>query len=368
MRSSFVLAACAVLGALASCSLISLDDYTRGAGGAAHGATASGTTGSSSATSSGSGGALPTSCGTFGAKKTLFPGPAAPTAIAVDHDAVYWIEQTTGFVKRVDKKTGAVLELLDGKKIDPAVVPLDIGLLPAEVVFVADGSSCEYLLWHVPKTMPPTGSPKLLYNGCEGGYQAGGFAVVANEIFVTTPGTFDTAGRIMTMTNLMQGADVLNSPSPAKTRPVVVAADAQWVYFTEQGKTSVSRIAKNGTMQSVIATNQGNVLHIEVDDAFLYWTSDAGRVLRLDKKKPGTPVSVAEGEPVPTDLASDASCLYWTGASAQGGVVHAVLKAGGTVVELAKQATGLPQSVAVDDEGVYWADGATGEIAMVPRL
>jgi streptogramin lyase len=363
MRLPAFVAALAAVASLAACSLISLDDYTRGSSHASSDSSSAST--GATVSSSSAGGGAPTSCGTFGPKKTIFPGPAAPTAIAVDHAAVYWVEQTTGFVERVDKTTLHKTTLLDSHQSSVSVTPLDIGLLPNEVVFVAAGSSCAWMLWHVPRTMPSMGDPRLLYNGCQGGFQATGFAVIANDIFVATPGTFDTPGRIMTVTNLMQGADILNSMT---VRPVNVAADAQFVYFTQQGLTDVSRIAKDGTAMEVIAMNQGNVLHIEVDEKSVYWTSDAGRILRLDKQGPKAPKALAEGEPIPTDLASDAACLYWTAANAHGGVVHAVLKSGGEVVDLADIASGLPQSVAADDEGVYYADGATGEIVVIPKM
>jgi hypothetical protein len=357
----------AAVMASASCSFISLDEYTRGsvagAGGAA--STSSSATSTSTSTSTSGAGGSPATCNAFGPKKTLFPGPAAPTAIAADHAAVYWIEQTTGLVQRVDKITSQVMTLLDSRKLVDTLEPIDIGLLPNEVVFIATGYGCGWWLWHVPKAMPNTGDPKLLYNGCTGQTQPSGLAVVGNELFIASPGRFDTTGRIATVTNLMPGNDVF---STMKTRPVIVAADGQHVYFTEQSKSNVVRIEKNGANQEEIATNQGNVLHIEVDDGFVYWTSDAGRILRLDKKTPGKPITVADNEPTPTDLTIDTSCLYWTAAKAKGGVLHSMAKTGGEVFELATTPTGLPQSVAVDDDGVYYADEMTGEIVMFPRL
>lgn len=349
----------AILGAGLGCSLISLDGYapspTSGSGGAPTSATTS-----SQADSSGSGGpgGAASPCGWFKSPVVLYQA-TSPKSIAADATSVYFLDDGDGSVGKVDKKTSAFTRLARTSDLttppDSSMVAERLALSSDAVYWTGNNHDiCSDRVFKVKKT--GEAAAKIWYDSCEA-RATSSIVVDGLGIFVASVGA--TGGILKfgggTVTTLAQGST-----------PWMLVADANRVYASRTNDGVLFRVSKAGGEAETVAVNQGLVSAMAADDQFIYWTSDGGRVLKLDKEKLGEPVPLAEDEPGPSGLALDDACVYFSDAADPAGKIRVVAKAGGEVGTLAGDQH-LPVSIAVDASGVYWANRASGEIMMMQR-
>jgi hypothetical protein len=181
------------------------------------------------------------------------------------------------------------------------------------------------------------------------------------------------------------------------------------VYWIE-GDGHVMAVPSEGGDAVVLASEQGQLHDIAVDEASVYWTAEANSVAEGGVFK----TSLSGGDVIPlvsapearyaTGIAVDGTSVYWTNSAMPGALYKIPIEGGtpttvlgnlvfggalaiddrsvywvtslnsgsvaklsfddGTVVGLASAQT-LPQSIAVDSTSVYWTNSDSGEVMKI---
>jgi hypothetical protein len=142
-----------------------------------------------------------------------------------------------------------------------------------------------------------------------------------------------------------------------------IAVDDVAVYWSQLG--AIVRQPKGGGPAIVIAKTTTLVANLALDDGHVYWTdSDSGTVARVLKAGGPTEI-IATGESKPYAIAVDSTAVYWT--NVLGNEVRRCAKNGALPQTLVGE-TWNPLSLAVDADSVYWTNGVTGaEVGRVPK-
>ena len=181
---------------------------------------------------------------------------------------------------------------------------------------------------------------------------------------VTLPGSPDVA------TDTICGS--VDSLSPfAVMEPEEVEPDGAWVYWSDYGTASISRVRPDGTGAQTLFTGLPTPLGLAIDEPSgkLYWVEGtAGRIRRsnLDGTGAETVVSTAPGTPYALAVDAAGGKVYWSEYPGGDGIQRANLD--GTAVEILFPMSG-PGGLALDIQGarLYFADywgGRVGRIAL----
>ncbi|APR77931.1 Putative serine/threonine-protein kinase pknH [Minicystis rosea] len=283
----------------------------------------------------------------------------APKSIAADTSSVYFLDDGDTTVNKVDKKTKASAKLATTTQLseppDVTLSAMRLALSSDAVYWTGNNTNiCSNRVFTVKKT--GDGAAKIWYDDCLS-RPTSGIVVDGLSVFVASMGT---EGGVLKFSG---GTSAVIAKGSS---PWMLVTDATRVYASRTSDGVVFRVSKAGGDPEIVAMNQGVVSAMAADEQFVYWTSDSGRVLKLDKEALGEPVSLAQDEPGPTGLALDDACVYFTDANDPSGKIRMVPKAGGEVVTLAEKQR-LPVSIAVDDYGIYWTNNASGEVMMMQR-
>jgi hypothetical protein len=140
-----------------------------------------------------------------------------------------------------------------------------------------------------------------------------------------------------------------------------IAVDDVAVYWSEPG--AIMRQPKGGGEPTVFATTKAFAWHIALDDGHVYWAdSDAGTVARAPKAGGPTEI-IAAGEAKPFAIAVDAAAVYWT--NILGNEIRRREKKEALPQTLLGE-TWNPRGLAVDAEAVYWSSsGEGGEVGRI---
>jgi hypothetical protein len=125
-----------------------------------------------------------------------------------------------------------------------------------------------------------------------------------------------------------------------------VAADARFVYWTDDQAGTVKKLSTSGGTPVVIAAGEANAYAIAVDANNLYWTAGSPRALKKMPLSGGSVVTLAPG--ANESIALDATYVYF----ASGSGVARVPIAGGPTEILSNNVTGA-YLVAVDANSAY---------------
>ena len=144
--------------------------------------------------------------------------------------------------------------------------------------------------------------------------------------------------------------------------------DGEWLYYTTGG--SLYRISIAGGQPTELSRAPSETFAL--DETHAYFPGGiTGTISKVDKSG-GTPVSIVTGQKEPTDIAVDASGVYWANWSswmdapiADGSIVRAD-KDGSNVTPLAEQLV-YPRSLAIDATSLYWASANRDEVLKLDK-
>lgn len=254
----------------------------------------------------------------------LVGGRHSPGGLALDDAHVYWTELPTSGAYACAKPSCNPVSLFTDSS-DPPITVLD------------DGALLDMLSYHALETCPTTGwaAPQKL-------------------------------------TQLTYGG-------------LVVAADAEWIYFTiasPQGAPrgsvmACARPACAGGPKPIATSLPAAPWGLAVDDTDVYFSiggaaadpDGAGAIVRCPKAGcAGAPETLVAGRNHPVYLVADAQRVYWIeqGTAGKGfldGAVAACPKSGcGGVARTIADRQYLPSAIAVDAGCVYWSTSANGNL------
>jgi len=142
--------------------------------------------------------------------------------------------------------------------------------------------------------------------------------------------------------------------------PVAIALDATHAYWGVDD--AIRRKPKLGGAIETLATGQGGVYDVALDDAFVYWVAWRDQVVRRRAKAGGAVETVATGQPGAVAIAVDATHVYWS----VDGEVRRRAKSGGAIETLAAAQDGVFRIV-VDGTYAYWIAANDETVVRCPK-
>jgi sugar lactone lactonase YvrE len=302
---------------------------------------------------------------------TIAENQAAPRAIALDEEAIYWINTGNdgsqgsfkgGALRRQIKDDWAVIDLLGPSDEVPDALALDathVYWSSTDAAFIKDdcdpdaGDTRDKLL-KLPKAAPiPAAGGEMLWGSCGA---ATAIALSADNVYSARP----NANRITSVSK--QGGSRTNLTEGGKPRDVVI--DGSVVYWTDpENKTlSVIDISGDAPKKDLFTELEPPGL-LALDEANLYWLH-GNNVMRLPRSGADGDAAVLlldkELPSAPAGIATYGDYLYITVQEAKS--VYRLRKDGaGGPQQIAANQEG-PTGIAADGTGVYWTNSGSGQI------
>ncbi|APR82696.1 Putative serine/threonine-protein kinase pknH [Minicystis rosea] len=313
-----------------------------------------------SSTGGGTGGTGGVACGSQGfAEPIVFAtGESVPHEIAVDANAVYWVDIGTavgqGQVVRVDKAPPHTRTILEGSLVQALGMAVD-----AAHVYTTYAAGNGYTVVHqLPKGGGP---PNVVYNYSGGNGAFAAFALQGATFAIATAAPFEGGTVCLGDTASKSCTQLASNLGPVRA----VALDAGTIYWSTNQTGEVFRRQGSTSEAFVAAGGEAGLSSLTIDADNVYWTNDGdGTVKMLAKSSPGgEPTVLATNEGSPRGIAVDDECVYW--ADYTSGLVRAAPKAGGPSITLA--AGQGPYAIAVDASGVYAAVEGDGVVLQIAK-
>jgi len=283
---------------------------------------------------------------------TIALGEPKPWSIAVDSTHVYWSNYTsTGAIRRATITGGAAENLATSQNL-----PNGIAVNSTRIYWAAEGESRVRMtlkggggavttIWNLPASSPA--------------------AVSATDAVVV----WDTWAGGIYRANADGSSPAVVYPIGTNSNPNRIVTDGTYIWWVNWGGGQVRRGTLTSGVPINLATSQGELLSVAVDDTHAYWTSGnpSNLIRRGLKGETSTPVTLAsEQTSTPIGLAVDATHVYF--ASADAGTVSRVAKSGSpATVELLATGQGYPAFMAVDATAIYWANRDGGQIMRLAK-
>lgn len=294
----------------------------------------------------------------------LASGQDYPHGIAVDDMSVFFSCIGEG-VKRVPKK-GGPLVLVSPSDHGPHMVAVDATHVYFAEIGTGAGDFRDGRVARAPKDATAA-SPEVISPivPMVGALVLSGPYVYFASLGTTSNGTYQNDGAIWRVAREGGAGERL---AKNQRRPIGLAVDAQYVYWTNAYEQAVARCSIDGCGESptTLYTNVDVPGSLAQGDGFLYWTSTMGsNVVRAPKAGGGSVLEIASSRGLPAGIVRDGSELFWVEA-----ITHAVVKlpTAGAVrpTEVASDLK-LPIAVAVDAESVFFTDELAQAVVRVPR-
>jgi hypothetical protein len=284
----------------------------------------------------------------------LASGQTSPHAIATDGAFVYWVESDSivGGVAKVAVDGGDVVYLATNQSTadaDQIALDHDNVYLPVDgyVMRVPIGVKAPIVGMSIANAVAPAHTNAVASDGT---------AVYWAEL---TDGAHDSI-TIRSAPRAGGDAATLGSATSYQWRNAL-AVDAARVYVTP-GAELIAEVAKTGGATTTLPVRAES---LAVDGGYVYFTNAGEGTVSKMPLAGGARTTLAEGQLGPWQIAVDDTSVYW-GADEDGGSIMKVSKQGGSPVQLAK-GYGEPRAIAVDGKNVYWTDPGHGRILRVAK-
>jgi hypothetical protein len=271
----------------------------------------------------------------------------ASAALAVDMNAIYWVDEVGGEVSRAPKRGGLTMTLYggSGEAFSPgSSIAVDGG----DVYWIADTEQGKVRQSTLMRLEKNGGKPMLIASSTTARLQ--GLALDDKGVYWTAGGAVlrapKSGGPATPLASGLSGADA-------------VAVDDTDVYVTLAGTESkqfadgsLVVVSKKGGPPRVRVADSPHAANVVIDDKSVYWQTSGG-VMKVGKGG-GAPSQLATSDAPVDDLALDGDYAYFaTHKGASDGVISRVSKDGGAVEVLATGQS-QPAGIAVDPTTVYW--------------
>ncbi len=298
---------------------------------------------------------------------TLARDQAKPVAVALDADAVYWINKGDGqggALRKQLKSSPAIIDLLEPSREEPYALALDATHIYWSSRDTSDPESCggtgltPDTLLKLPKEGPaPAAGGTQLWDGC--GVVA---AIALNSTQVH--GARPIANRITWVSK--DGAKE-GSYDAGNGEPTGVAADENNVYWTDPALGQIVVAETRGSEGKVLVgelSGDSAPGKLVLDEDNLYWLNK-NSVMRYPRSPSAgeRPTALFDRLEAPGGLAAHGDYLYATDSGA--GFVYRIYKKGGVDTVWIAQNQDVPMGIAADDTGVYWANSGSDSGAIV---
>lgn len=287
----------------------------------------------------------------LGVAEVLADDLPMPASLAIDGDALYWIDRSEGAVLTMPDAGGPITVLATGAS---TYTPWGIAVDAAHVYWLDAEAGAV-------RRVPRGGGETVTLATGEGALLA--IAVDGGAIYWTA--STDAGSRLRRLSRW--GGAPRTIASGGAFSAIVV--DAWFAYVADAhvlgGANEIVRVAKTGGAAIVLASGE-DALGLDGDAHGLYWKRFwTGDVRRGSRWMPGATTIAADGGGW-GDLAVGGAHVWWT----TGPLLRRVAKAGGEA-EIVYEASGWANSVAIDGEAVYLAvdpgEGVGGAIVRVAR-
>ncbi|MEW6128691.1 MAG: C25 family cysteine peptidase [Acidobacteriota bacterium] len=295
--------------------------------------------------------------------QNLTSGNQNPMGVAVDATNIYWLEQSSGELKKMPKMGGAMTTLASGLS-NPRLLVVNGDFL----YFTEDTSP-----YRIGKIAISGGSITTLINvppDLQDSLGAKGLAVDGTYVY-WTEGCCGS-GKVRKIP-VGGGAATLLAQGVQGGNPKGLALDESFVYFVDWGcccSGGIHRVSKAGGAVTALGTGLlCGPTNLAVDEDFVYW-AEAGNVpgnssVNKIAKSGGATIALAGGVESPVQVAIDAAYVYVTASGSS--LVKKVPKAGGTAINLATNLN-APWGIAEDAAFIYCTERTAAPNGTVKKI
>jgi hypothetical protein len=268
----------------------------------------------------------------------------APSALAVDRAALFWVDELDGDLARIPKRGGVTMTVFAGTGA-PFAPGASIAVDETDIYWTSQVATASSLT----RQDKNGGKPTVVASNTTAPIAC----VVLDETsayWVQGPGIYKASkkgGAPQLLQGGQKGADC-------------VALDSGHLYWSASGGEAnkfadgaIVQSLKNGTQARLLVKNTEHPANVHVDDKNVYWQS-ADKVLKASKDT-GAPEQLAQASGAVADIALDDTHVYVLTPDA----VVRVSKDGGPV-ETVAAGLAMPTSIAVDAANVYFTTRGTG--------